>query len=59
MRIVVRESLAAYPAAQLKAAIAATAEQLVRVATGYGVHTDIWHTRVDHRDDSRRIVRPR
>jgi hypothetical protein len=44
MRIVVRESLTAYPAAQLKAALAATAEQLVRVATGYGVHTEIWHT---------------
>ena len=44
MRIVVRESLTAYPGSQLKAAIAATAEQLVRVATGYGVHTDIWHT---------------
>ena len=44
MRIVVRESLTAYPAAQLKAAITATAQQLVRVATGYGVHTDIWHT---------------
>ena len=44
MRIVVRESLTAYPAAQLKAALAATAQQLVRVATGYGVHTEIWHT---------------
>ena len=44
MRIVVRESLTAYPGAQLGAAIKATAEQLVRVATGYGVRTDIWHT---------------
>ncbi|MBX9777548.1 MAG: hypothetical protein K2Y71_24470 [Xanthobacteraceae bacterium] len=44
MRIVVRESLAAYPAAQLWAAITATAQQLVRVATGYGIRTDIWHT---------------
>jgi hypothetical protein len=44
MRIVVRESLADYPAIQLKTALAATAEQLMRVATGYGVHTDIWHT---------------
>ena len=44
MRLVVRESLTAYPLLQIKAAIAATAEQLVRVATGYGVHTDIWHT---------------
>jgi hypothetical protein len=44
MRIVVRESLTAYPAAQLAAAITATAQQLVRVATGYGIRTDIWHT---------------
>jgi hypothetical protein len=44
MRIVVRESLTAYPAAQLKAAFVAAAQQLVRVATGYGVHTEIWHT---------------
>jgi hypothetical protein len=44
MRIVVRESLTAYPGAQLWAAIKATALQLVRVATGYGVHTEIWHT---------------
>jgi hypothetical protein len=44
MRIVVRESLTAYPGAQLWAAIKATAVQLVRVATGYGVHTEIWHT---------------
>jgi hypothetical protein len=44
MRIVVRESLTDYPGTQLRAAIAAAAEQLVRVATGYGVHTDIWHT---------------
>jgi hypothetical protein len=29
---------------QIKSAIAATAKQLVRVATGYGVHTEIWHT---------------
>jgi hypothetical protein len=44
MRFVVRESLTAYPAAQVKAALAATAQQLVRVATGYGVHTEIWHS---------------
>jgi hypothetical protein len=44
MRIVVRESLTAYPGAQLLAAIKATAQQLVRVATGYGIRTDIWHT---------------
>jgi hypothetical protein len=44
MRVVVRESLTGYPLQQIAAAIAATAEQLVRVATGYGVHTEIWHT---------------
>jgi hypothetical protein len=44
MRIVVRESLTEYPAMQIKSAIAAAAKQLVRVATGYGVHTEIWHT---------------
>jgi len=44
MRIVVRESLADYPGSQIKAALVAATEQLVRVATGYGVHTDIWHT---------------
>jgi len=44
MRVVVRDSLTAYPWLQLKAAVAATAEQLVRVRTGYGVHADIWHT---------------
>lgn len=44
MRLVVRESLTAYPGAQLAAALKATAEQLVRVATGYGLRTDIWHS---------------
>jgi hypothetical protein len=44
MRLVVRESLTAYPGAQLKAATVATAQQLLRVATGYGVRNDIWHT---------------
>ncbi len=44
MRTVVRESLAGYPWLQIKAAVAASGEQLVSVATGYGVHTDIWHT---------------
>jgi hypothetical protein len=44
MRIVVRESLTNYPLMQLKAAIVATVEQIVRVASGYGVRTDIWHT---------------
>jgi hypothetical protein len=44
MSTIVRESLLAYPWLQLKAAAGATARQLVRVATGYGVHTEIWHT---------------
>jgi hypothetical protein len=44
MRIVVRESITGYPLEQIKAAITATAEQIVRVASGYGVRTDIWHT---------------
>jgi hypothetical protein len=44
MRIVVRESLAAYPLLQIKSSITATAQQLARVATGYGIRTDIWHT---------------
>ena len=44
MRTVVRESLAGYPWLQIKAAVAASGEQLISVATGYGVHTDIWHT---------------
>jgi hypothetical protein len=44
MRIVVRESLTAYPWLQIKAAVAGTAEQLVRVATGHGVNTELWHT---------------
>lgn len=44
MRIVVRESITGYPLEQIKAAIIGTAEQIVRVASGYGVRTDIWHT---------------
>jgi len=44
MRIVVRDSLTAYPGAQLWAAVKATTEQLVRVGSGYGLRTDIWHT---------------
>jgi hypothetical protein len=44
MSIVVRESLMEYPGAQLAAAVKATAEQFVRVATGYGLRTDIWHS---------------
>jgi hypothetical protein len=44
MATVVRDSLTAYPWLQLKAAVIGTAEQLVLVATGYGVHTELWHT---------------
>jgi hypothetical protein len=44
MSIVVRESLTAYPLLQLRTAIDGTIEQLLKVATGYGVRTDIWHT---------------
>jgi len=44
MRTVVLESLAEYPAAQVETAIAASAEQLVKVASGEGVVTPIWHT---------------
>jgi hypothetical protein len=44
MKTIVLESLVQYPWLQIKAALDATAEQLVRVATGYGVHTEIWHT---------------
>jgi len=44
MRIVVRESLTEYPAMQIKAAIAAIADPIVREATRYSVHTEIWHT---------------
>ena len=44
MRTIVLQSLAAYPWLQLKGAVVATARQLVKVATGYGVNTEIWHT---------------
>jgi hypothetical protein len=44
MRTIVLESLVAYPRLQLEAALEATAEQLAKVATGYGVSTEIWHT---------------
>lgn len=44
MRTIVLESLAEYPGAQLEAAVAASAKQLVSVATGEGVLTVIWHT---------------
>jgi hypothetical protein len=44
MRRIVLESLRDYPAMQLKAALAATAKQLVAVGTGEGVVKDMWHT---------------
>jgi len=44
MRTIAMECLLQYPWQQIEAALSATAEQLVRVATGYGVHTEIWHT---------------
>jgi hypothetical protein len=44
MRLVVRGSLTAYPLQQLAAAVTATARQLVTIGTGYGVHTELWHT---------------
>lgn len=44
MRTIVLESLADYPLQQLEAAVAASASQLVRVGTGEGVLTTIWHT---------------
>jgi hypothetical protein len=44
MRRIVLESLRDYPLLQFKAALIATARQLVDVGTGEGVGTDIWHT---------------
>jgi hypothetical protein len=44
MRKVVLESLREYPAWQARAAISATARQLVHVASGEGVVTTMWHT---------------
>lgn len=44
MRKIVLESLLDYPIAQLKAALASTAKQLVMVGTGYGIHDDLAHT---------------
>jgi hypothetical protein len=44
MRTIVLESLAAYPWLQFSSAVIATARQLVKVATGYGVHTEVWHS---------------
>lgn len=44
MRKIVLESLAAYPWMQLRAALTAALKQLVKVASGEGVETSIYHT---------------
>jgi hypothetical protein len=44
MRTIAIESLEDYPWEQVTAAFEATAEQLALVASGYGVHNEIWHT---------------
>jgi hypothetical protein len=44
MRLIALESVRDYPALQLKTAVTAFATQLVKVATGYGVNNEIWHT---------------
>jgi len=44
MREIVLGSLREYPREQIQTALAATAEQLRLVGSGYGVHNKIWHT---------------
>jgi hypothetical protein len=44
MRLIVLESLRAYPLLQAKMAALAAAHQLVRVGTGEGIVNTIWHT---------------
>jgi hypothetical protein len=44
MRIIVLESLVAYPLTQIRTALAAAAKQLLKVKTGEGVIVEIWHT---------------
>jgi hypothetical protein len=44
MRIIVLESIAAYPLWQIEAATSAAVRQLVKVRTGEGVLDSIWHT---------------
>jgi hypothetical protein len=44
MRTIVLGSLRDYPLTQIKAAVVATARQLVTVATGEGIVTTMWHT---------------
>jgi hypothetical protein len=44
MRTIVLESLVDYPGMQIKAAVVASAKQLVSAGTGEGVLNTIWHT---------------
>jgi hypothetical protein len=44
MRTIVLESLAEYPGMQIETAVNAAARQLVKVKSGEGVLTTIWHT---------------
>jgi hypothetical protein len=44
MRSIVLGSLREYPAMQIKAALVATAKQLVTVGTGEGINANMWHT---------------
>src|SRR5262249_27712112 len=44
MREIVVRSLREYPREQIQTAVAATAEQLRLVGSGYGIHDKIWHT---------------
>jgi hypothetical protein len=44
MRTIVLESLRDYPGMQIKAALVATARQLLAVGTGEGIVSDMWHT---------------
>ncbi len=44
MHEIVLGSLREYPREQLQTALAATAEQLRLVGSGYGIHNEIWHT---------------
>jgi hypothetical protein len=50
MRTIVLRSLRDYPGMQIKAALVATAKQLLAVGTGEGVVTTMWHTDwiIDH-----------
>jgi hypothetical protein len=44
MRTIVLGSLRDYPGMQIKAALIATAKQLVTVGTGEGINANMWHT---------------